>query len=103
MKTKRGIYYNLEESEYYYRVGTYKFCFSSKQYRDKFIRLQKDYVKSELYKIVSHYENLYFDARYYPIYFCYLLYSKIEKRGFLVYNEKEKITKLPEFRLTIKE
>lgn len=102
MVTARGIYYNLEESIYYYRVGTYKFCFSSKQYRDKFIKLQKDFVHTEISRIVSKYDNLSVDVRYYPIYFCFLLYSRIEKRGFLVYNEKEKITSFPSFSITIK-
>lgn len=102
MVTARGIYYNLDESIYYYRVGTYKFCFSSKQYRDKFIKLQRDFVRTELSRIVAKYDNLSVDVKLYPIYFCFLLYSRIEKRGFLVYNDKERINYFPSFSLSIK-
>lgn len=105
MITKRGIYYNLEESTYYYRVGTYKFCFSSKQYRDKFIKLQSDYVINEMSKFRVRYSNLDIDKRNfnYHIYFAIQLYVTIEKRGFLIYNldeekkENQKITENPNF------
>ena len=105
MITKRGIYYNLEESAYYYRVGTYKFCFSSRQYRDKFIKLHKDYVINELSKFKVRYNDLIIDKMNYNyhIYFAIQLYVSIEKRGFLIYNldedkkENQKITEIPTF------
>lgn len=109
MITKRGIYYNLEESTYYYRVGTYKFCFSSKQYRDKFIKLHKEYVSTELSKLKVRYDKLDYDYRFglFDIYFLIRLYVTIEKRGFLIYEldtdkkEIHKITENPNFYISL--
>ena len=73
--------------------------------RDKFIKLQDDYVKNELSKLKVRYSNLDIDKRTfdYHVYFAIQLYVTIEKRGFLIYNldeekkENQKITENPNF------
>lgn len=85
MKTVRGIYHNLEESEYQFDYDNLKFVFSSKLYLEKFIGNYKEYLKDETAKIESE-----FKATIYADEFLLInLYRKIEKRGFrvLYFNE----------------
>ena len=98
MVTARGIYYNLDESIYFYRVSTYKFHFSSKQYRDKFIKLHKSFVENEFCKFKSRYKDLEIEE---DDYFLFMLYNEIEKRGFLVTKDDLRITKFPSFTLKL--
>lgn len=86
MKTVRGIYLNLEESDYSYEFGDYKFYFSSEVYKKKFEEQLIVYIGIE-------------EARFYAKYgiiidldepMAFNLYNKIEKRGFKVeYKGKE--------------
>lgn len=85
MKTVRGIYYDLKESEYEFDYDNLKFVFSSKLYLEKFIGNYKDYLKDETAKIESD-----FKATFYADELLLIdLYRKIEKRGFrvLYFNE----------------
>lgn len=85
MKTVRGIYHNLEESEYQFNYDNLKFVFSSKLYLEKFIGNYKEYLKDGTAKIESE-----FKATIYADEFLLInLYRKIEKRGFrvLYFNE----------------
>lgn len=89
MVTKNGIYHDLNETIYFYRLLNYKFYFSSKVYRDKFIARYPNFIKEESYKFK---ERFGFNLKNYDL-FLFRLYSIIEKRGFLVeeYSEEEKI------------
>lgn len=85
MKTVRGIYHNLEESEYVFDYDNLKFVFSSKLYLEKFIGNYKEYLKDETAKIESEFKvTIYADE-----FLLINLYRKIEKRGFrvLYFNE----------------
>lgn len=77
MKTRRGIYYNLEESPYITKYKDFKFYFSSQFYRNKFEVLLLDYIKEETDKLKKKYKvNIDFDEI-----LSFNLYRKIEKRG----------------------
>lgn len=99
MVTARGIYYDLNETIYYYKALNYKFYFSSKQYRDKFIKLHKDYIKFELLKFYQKYNLELTNGTI----FLFQLYNIIEKRGFLVeeINTKDRFYKLPKIEINI--
>lgn len=100
MVTARGIYYDLNETIYYYKVSSYKFYFSSKKYRDKFINIHKDYINQELLKFYQRY-NVKLEN---DTIFLFILYSTIEKRGFMVENldTKDRIYKLPNIKILIR-
>lgn len=97
MKTAKGIYLDLEDSTYFYRYESYKFYFSSQFYRANFIKKLDTFVKSEKIKFEAKYNTIIIDSTF----FAFVLYSKIEKRGFRVeridYSKKESefITSMP--------
>lgn len=97
MRTARGIYLDLAESTIWYRVGTYKFYFSSDYYRKKFINLVDNMVNTEKRKleIRFHINVLDFD------FLLFYVYSKIETRGFYIYDVVKKvyIENLPDLKL----
>lgn len=80
MKTRKGIYLNLDETEYFYRVGDYKFYFSSRLYRDKFIKRYSDYRLGEKVRFAMKYKLILNNSDI----FLFALYNSIEKRGFRV-------------------
>ena len=80
MKTVKGIYLNLEDSDYKYRIGEYIFYFSSRMYRDKFIKQSEDYIKQEGIKFKLKYKLTLSDVKI----FLFTLYGKIEKRGYRI-------------------
>ena len=53
MKTSRGIYLNLKESEYSFSFHGLIFYFSSKQYLEKFANNVQNYIKGkEIVKVI---------------------------------------------------
>lgn len=88
MKTKRGIYLKLNESEYKFSFKGLTFYFSSKKYLQKFVENLTNYIDFETEKFKVKYGiNINFDTL-----FMISLYKKIEKRGFRIYdniNKKE--------------
>ena len=77
MKTRRNIYYNLEESPYITKFNDFKFYFSSKFYQCKFDETLVEYIKEESDKFKNKYSvtiNL-------TDLLAFNLYRKIEKRG----------------------
>ena len=93
MITTRGIYLDINDSVYFYKVGRYKFYFSSRGYREKFIRKVENFMKEERAKFEIKYKTILTDN----LFFAFVLYSRIEKRGFRVEapEDKGKITSLP--------
>lgn len=82
MKSRKGIYYNLQESTYRYTLNGLTYVFSSDLYMLKFI---------ENYEQNRNDESLKFTARYrlrihLTVWADILYYSQIEKRGFLILN-----------------
>lgn len=86
MKSARGIFYDLKDSDFIYLAGNSKFYFSSNFYLQKFILEIDEFIKNEKAKFLVNYKiNL--DA---DLFLMITLYRKIEKRGFrVVYKGKE--------------
>lgn len=99
MMTAKGIYLDLTESTYFYRVDEYKFYFSSKFYRGNFIKRYEQEMKKEKIKFESKYNTIITNS----MFFAFYIYAKIEKRGFRVEDTRLKntITQMPfvEFKL----
>lgn len=83
MKTKNGIYNNLDESEYKIEIENFIFYFSSKMYLEKFIKGKEEYIKEESLKINNKYNV---ESRF-NIMLLLSLYKKIEKRGFKIFDK----------------
>lgn len=80
MKTARGVYLNLFDSDYYIDINGLRFYFSSKFNRDRFNKNILTFVEQENLKIVSRYHvniNL-------SLFLMLSYYKKIEKRGFRI-------------------
>lgn len=87
MKTKRGIYLNLKESEYTFSIDGLTFFFSSKLYCEKFKNNLMNYIQNETYKLSQRYNvKINFD-----LFFMISLYKKIEKRGFYIIENSTKM------------
>lgn len=86
MKTLRGIYLNLNESEYKFTFNALTFYFSSKFYKEKFINEFQNYIKKENEKNFIKYKINCSNDIYYLISF----YKKVEKRGFRIIDENTK-------------
>lgn len=84
MKTAKGIYLNINESDYFFKHKGLIFYFSSEFYKKKFIDEIESYISTETLKLQGKYNmNINFD-----LLFMISLYKKIEKRGFRVYDEE---------------
>lgn len=91
MKTKRGIYLNIEDSDYYYDLDGIRYYFSSEFNLGRFKDRVLNYVNEENIKLKLRYKvNVNFD-----LFFTISYYRKIEKRGFKVVDlsNNRKITK----------
>lgn len=85
MKTIRGIYHSLDESEYTFTYDKLTFVFSSNLYLKKFMGIYKEYLKERTAKLQSQFKStLYADEL-----ILIDLYRKIEKRGFRVLYNNE--------------
>lgn len=80
MKTIRGIYYNLDETEYTYTYDDLKFYFSSIKYLEKFKNNYINYIKNETLKLNSKFKCIINLDNILLI----NLYKLIETRGFKV-------------------
>lgn len=86
MKTSRGIYLNLNESDYKCNIRGLTFYFSSKQYLEKFINNVENYINNETMKLKVKY-NIIISI---DLLLMLSFYKKIEKRGFRVYDNLNK-------------
>lgn len=83
MKTRRGIYYDLEESPYITKFRDFRFYFSSEFYRNKFETNLRDYIKEETLKLKKRYKV---KIDFTDI-LAFNLYKRIEKRGcYVIYQ-----------------
>lgn len=88
MKSVRGIYYDLTESNYTFIYDDLKFYFSSNFYLQNFIKKHLEYLKKETIKLQIKY-NCMVSADYMLL---INLYKQIEKRGFLVYYKNKHLS-----------
>lgn len=94
MRTKYGIYLDLQSTPYKAKYGKNIFYFSSELHLQKFTTRIAEYVTMEIAKFQIRYNtditlisaHLEKDLE---IYFAVSLYKKIENRGFRVENEME--------------
>lgn len=87
MKSKRGIYYDLKESDYKTSIDNFTFVFSSLFYLNLFSTNLEEYIifenkriNNKIKKEIELKEVILLD-----------LYKKIEKRGFLVYYKNKEL------------
>lgn len=77
------VYLNVNESDIFYRFQNFKFYFSSKATRERFIRKLDLYIEAETNKLVNKY-NISINMESFGLMFAFILYNKTEKRGFKV-------------------
>ena len=77
--TRRGIYHNLKESEYTVSNSEIVFFFSSKVYKEKFLREYKENRKDFQNRIIKQGKDIPINL---DIIADITLYENIEKRGF---------------------
>lgn len=89
MKSKRGIYYDLNESDYIYTIDNFKFVFSSlfylslfKQNLESYLKYEEDKLNNKIGEDLNLKEVILLNH-----------YKKLEKRGFLVYYNNKKLDK----------
>lgn len=90
MKTVRGVYHNLKESEFVHTIGEIRFYFSSQLYKDKFISRylkEKERFNDSLNRVYKDKFDIAGDVLAWV-----RLYSKIEKRGFYIVVNGDEIT-----------
>lgn len=85
MKTIRGVYHNIEESDIYLVVDNFYLYFSSNFLKGKFVGKYDEYYR----KVNKLFTNVY-ELDYTPI-ILISLYKKVEKRGFRVYYNDRRI------------
>jgi hypothetical protein len=89
MKTRHGIYYNLKESEYRFKIGEVAFYFSSELNRKKFMKSYLDEFSRFNESLMRIYKNKFEISL--PFLAWIRLYTLIEKRGFYLELEGEPV------------
>lgn len=92
-KTARGIYHDLRESTYTTSNNGVVLFFSSRLYRDKFLKEHKEFRDKQMGKLRDlhpHFYKYYKDRLY--LYYDILCYEEIEKRGFRVKYKGDEFT-----------
>ena len=87
------VYQNIFDSDYFYEFKGYKLYFSSLFNKARFIDRIEQYIFDENIKYTNKY-GIKIDLTNYLI---LVLYKKIEKRGFRVYNYNDELIKNYEF------
>lgn len=85
MKTKRGVYHNIEESDIDLYLDGFILYFSSNTLKGRFIAKYDEY-----YKRKTEYLSKVYPIDYTPI-IILSLYKNIEKRGFRVYYNDRRV------------
>ena len=77
------VYLNVSESDIFYRFQNFKFYFSSRATRERFIRKLDSYIQEEEIKFINKY-NVRIENTSFDLMFAFILYNKTEKRGFKI-------------------
>jgi hypothetical protein len=86
--TLRGIYHNINESDYFIENNDLRFYFSSIFYLDKFLNEYKEEREKTIVRLKRIYEV---DPNINPLLSDITLYKNIEKRGYRIEYKGEKI------------
>lgn len=97
MKTIRGIYLDIEESDYIYKFLDYTFYFSSLSYLEKFKNGHFEYIKKITSKLSDELKVKVYASDILLINY----YKSIEKRGFRVEYNKTRIKEPLEIELKL--
>lgn len=91
IKTRNNIFYDLSLSDFKFKTDDdVTFCFSSKLYKDKFVAQHLDYRR----RVSNYLTKTYSIDVSTSLFADVVLYTKIEKRGFLILSVKgEKLCK----------
>lgn len=84
--TNNGIYLDIKQSDYYVNFDGLTFYFSSKLYMEKFKNNLENFIKEETLKLYAKYKI----TIEFRLYLAVAFYKRIEKRGFLIYNNIDK-------------
>lgn len=95
MLTINGIYTDIYESTYSYKVDNIEFYFTSKLYRDKFATRYENYWLEEEKKLELKY-NANIKCKYLML---MKFYKMIEKRGFRVVIDGKTLEDVPLFKI----
>lgn len=97
MKTIRGVYNDIMESDYYVSKNDIVFYFSSEVYARKFEERVDDYVADMLAKYNNKFGTILSGELLYTINY----YRKIEKRGFRIIWDNLELSEMPYFRIEL--
>ena len=100
---EQKVYLNVNESDIFYRFQNFKFYFSSKATRDRFIKKSEAYIQEERMKFINKYDVA-LEEDSFNLMFAFILYHKTEKRGFKVEqfidsHKYRTFFELPKFRI----
>lgn len=95
MITINGIYTDIYESTYFYKVDNIKFYFSSKVYKEKFSKRYENFWLEEQKKLELKY-NANIKCKSLML---IKLYTMIEKRGFRIEIDDKTIENVPLFKI----
>lgn len=95
MLTINGIFTDIYESTYSYKVDNMEFYFSSVVYRDKFAKRYENFYIEEQKKLELRYNC---SIKCKPL-MLIKLYTMIEKRGFRVLIDGKTIDSIPLFKI----
>ena len=84
------VYLEVTDSDIFYRYLDFKFYFSSRAVRERFIRKLTNFVNVERLKFTNKY-NIVVEDESFNLLFAFILYAKTEKRGFKVQKYRENI------------
>ena len=95
MLTINGIYTDIKESTYHYKVDDIIFYFSSKMYRDKFITKSESFYLEDKKKLELKF-NTSVECK---VIMLIKLYTLIEKRGFRIQIDGQEISSIPRLKI----
>lgn len=100
----KNVFLNIDDSGISYRYQNYKFYFSSRATRERFIKKLESYINEETMKFKIKYK-VEINEESFKLMFAFVLYSKTEKRGIKIEEVENKkfIKDIPSFEVRMKE
>ena len=100
----KNVFLNIDDSGIFYRYQNYKFYFSSRATRERFIKKLESFINEETMKFKIKYK-VEINEESFKLMFAFVLYSKTEKRGIKIEDEVNKnfIKVIPSFEINMLE